>query len=37
MDRLIPLSSAAALGLVAVAAVFAIVVPMARGLLAGRR
>jgi hypothetical protein len=37
MDLLIPLSSAAAIGLVAIAAVLAIVVPMARGLFAGRR
>jgi hypothetical protein len=37
MDLLIPLSSAVAVGLVAIAAVLAIVVPMARGLFAGRR
>jgi hypothetical protein len=37
MDLLIPLSSAAAVGLFTLAAVLAIVVPMARGLFAGRR
>lgn len=37
MDVLIPLCSAAAVGLVAVVLVLAIVAPMARGLFAGRR
>lgn len=34
---LIPLGSAAAVGLVAIAMVLRVVVPMARGLFAGRR
>jgi hypothetical protein len=37
MDRLIPLASAVAVGLAMIAAVLGVVVPMARGLLGGRR